>query len=158
MAKRTYTTDAIEVLWNSERCVHTGICLKTLPEVFDTSRRPWVTVDAAEADAIAAAIERCPSGALAYRRLDGRSGEVPPAETTIVPWPNGPLYVRGSVEVRDRRGELFAAGTRMALCRCGHSQNQPFCDLSHREAGFKNNPRVIPPRRETAQSPGEIDE
>ena len=76
MAKRTYTTDRIAVHWDSQRCIHTGMCLRSLPEVFDTSNRPWVTVDGADADAVAAAIEKCPSGALRYERLDGAAGEM----------------------------------------------------------------------------------
>ncbi len=40
MAKRTYRTDQIVVHWDSERCVHSGICLGTLPAVFDVERRP----------------------------------------------------------------------------------------------------------------------
>ena len=65
--------------------------------------------------------------------------------------------VRGNVEIRDAKGELFTAGPRFTLCRCGASQNQPFCDLSHRRIEFHNNPRVVSADRETAQSPQDID-
>ena len=156
MVKRTYETTHIRVHWNSDRCIHTAICLKTLPEVFDVKRRPWIAINAAEADEIAHAIEQCPTGALTYARLDDTPGEQPPSETTVIPMPNGPLYVRGEVEIRDNKGDLIDTGTRMALCRCGHSQNQPFCDLSHRKAGFRSVPRVDDPQREQAQSPSDI--
>ena len=156
MTKRTYRTDQIEVLWDSERCIHTGMCLNALPEVFDTRRRPWVTVDAATADEIAAAIEQCPSGALMYRRLDGEAGEVVPDETTIIVWPSGPLRVRGKVRITDARGDVFDTGPRTTLCRCGHSENQPFCDLSHRDAGFRDNPHAIDRRRTSAEPPGDV--
>ncbi len=156
MVKRTYESTQIRVYWNSDRCIHTAICLKALPGVFDVQRRPWIAINAAEADEIAKAVEQCPTGALTYERLDDAPGEQPPSETTITPLPNGPLIVKGEVEIRDSNGNLFDSGTRMALCRCGHSQNQPFCDLSHRKAGFRNVPRVSDPQREQAQSPSDI--
>jgi len=154
MAERNYRTDEIVVHWDSSRCIHTGICLRSLRSVFNLRQKPWVDVGAAPADEIAATIEQCPSGALTYTRLDG-PGESSPATTTIVPRPNGPLAVRGNVEVRDAEGELFSAGYRMTLCRCGHSQNQPFCDLSHKDVGFTDNPRVIAEHRRDAADPGE---
>ena len=157
MVKRSYQTDAITVKWNSQLCIHTAICLNTLPSVFDVQARPWIAVDGATAQEIAEAVERCPTGALTYHRTDGQPDEQTPAETTVVPWPNGPLMVRGNVEIRDAGGELFTAGPRFTLCRCGASQNQPFCDLSHRRVEFHNNPRVVPTSRETAESPNDID-
>ena len=87
MTKRTYRSDAIAVHWDSDRCIHTGICLQTLPGVFDLDTRPWITVDGATAEQIASAIERGPSGALRYDRLDGAAAEVPDLPATVVPWP-----------------------------------------------------------------------
>jgi CDGSH-type Zn-finger protein len=51
---------------------------------------------------------------------------------------NGSLKVTGAVTVVDADGREFALpeGTAIALCRCGHSQNKPFCDTSHRRVGF----------------------
>lgn len=108
VVRRDYETADVTVHWDSTRCVHSGICLKSLPDVFDTQRRPWVDVAAASAGEIVAAIERCPSGALTYTPAAG-PGEQPDVPTTVIPWPNGPLWVRGDVEVRDRSGNLFRA-------------------------------------------------
>ena len=155
MTKRDYRTDEITVHWDSSRCIHTGICLRSLHEVFNVRETPWVDVQAATADQIAATIEKCPSGALTYTGTGG-TGETSREVTTVVPIPNGPLSVRGEVEVRDSEGELFAAGYRMTLCRCGHSQNQPFCDLSHRDVGFTDNPLVIADHRRDAENPTEV--
>jgi len=155
MARRDYRTDEIIVHWDSSRCVHTGICLRSLHAVFNLRQTPWVDVQAATVDEITATIEKCPSGALTYRRLDG-PGEAPPETTTVVPTRDGPLYMRGNVEVHDSEGELLAAGYRMTLCRCGHSQNQPFCDLSHRDVGFTDNPLVIADHRRDASDPSEV--
>lgn len=156
MTRRTYSNDAIAVHWDSSRCIHTGICLSTLSDVFDLEASPWITIDGADAASIAAAVERCPSGALRFERFDGGPAEAADAPATVVPWPNGPLLVRGDVEVRLRHGDQIAHEARMALCRCGHSQNQPFCDLSHREAGFRDTDRRIRTGRDEAHNPNEI--
>src|ERR1051325_10830766 len=127
---REYTNDKSTVFWDAERCVHSGNCLRGLPQVFELEKRPWVGVDAAEPDAIAQAIMRCPSGALHFRREDGGTQEPVPTETVVTPSHNGPLYVRGYMEVRDPSGDIIRKDTRMALCRCGHTENSPFCDRS----------------------------
>jgi uncharacterized Fe-S cluster protein YjdI/CDGSH-type Zn-finger protein len=156
MTERTYQTDAIAVHWDSSRCIHSGICLQTLPAVFDLDTRPWVTVDGADTATVAAAIDRCPSGALRYERLDGQPGEQPSTPATVVPWPNGPLVVRGDVEVQLRHGDRVTREYRMALCRCGHSKNQPFCDVSHRDAEFRDTDPAIRAGRLQAETPGDI--
>jgi uncharacterized Fe-S cluster protein YjdI len=133
---RTYAGEAIEVHWEPRLCIHVRNCVRDLPNVFLPEARPWVAVDAADADAVAAAVERCPTGALHYRRLDGGGQEEPPAETTIEPRPNGPLFLRGRLQLLDPDGHLIREDTRAALCRCGASGNKPFCDGSHRRIGF----------------------
>jgi uncharacterized Fe-S cluster protein YjdI len=128
--------DAIEVHWEPRLCIHMRNCVRGLPNVFRPDARPWIEVDAADADAIAAAVESCPTGALRYRRLDGGPQEEPPDETRIEPRPNGPLFVRGRVRIVDSEGEVIREDTRVALCRCGGSKNKPFCDGTHRSNGF----------------------
>ncbi|MRG59920.1 CDGSH iron-sulfur domain-containing protein [Agromyces sp. CFH 90414] len=66
---------------------------------------------------------------------------------SVVACPNGPLIVRGDVEIRDERGELLDPHRRtVALCRCGASAIRPFCDGSHKLTGF----RTVRPEREPA--------
>ena len=140
MAKRTYESDAIRVFWDSSRCIHAGFCVRNGEGTFDTQRRPWVDLTAAEAEVVASTIEQCPSGALQFERLDGSPGEQVQVPTTIIPLPNGPNAVRGNFDVTDRHGRSFSVGPRATLCRCGASENQPFCDNAHREAGFRSYP------------------
>lgn len=61
------------------------------------------------------------------------------SETTITTRPNGPLLVSGPCKVVDANGNAFDTGGRpvVALCRCGHSANKPFCDGSHTSSGFQ---------------------
>jgi CDGSH-type Zn-finger protein len=57
---------------------------------------------------------------------------------------DGPYKVTGPVRLIDADGGVFdvPAGVPIALCRCGHSADKPFCDRSHREAGFASCPRA----------------
>ena len=55
-----------------------------------------------------------------------------PASVTV--YPDGPLVVRGDVEVRDLDGETVSVGRTVALCRCGRSALKPLCDGSHKVA------------------------
>jgi len=65
--QKVYSNDKITVFWDSEKCTHSGNCFSSLPDVFKPMRRPWVDIDAADAEAIKKTIDRCPSGALTCR-------------------------------------------------------------------------------------------
>lgn len=136
-----------------------GICLRTLPSVFDVRRRPWVDLQGAEADAVADAVARCPTGALRYERLDGAEGERPQHPTVVWPIEDGPLLMVGDLEVRGPDGEPITHETRLTLCRCGLSHNQPFCDNSHRRRKWKSGPSIAPsepppaPRQHATEQP-----
>jgi uncharacterized Fe-S cluster protein YjdI len=134
---REYAGNGIIVHWEPALCIHSGNCTRALAQVFDPIRRPWVDATSATADEIATAIQRCPSGALRYERTDGEPQEEPGEGVSIDPRPNGPLFLRGNVEVRDEAGNLLRRTTRAALCRCGGSANKPFCDNTHRTNGFQ---------------------
>jgi CDGSH-type Zn-finger protein len=54
----------------------------------------------------------------------------------FTPLKNGPLQVRGNLEICAGTGRTVARITEAKLCRCGQSRNKPFCDLSHLAAGF----------------------
>lgn len=55
---------ALEVSFDSGKCIHAGECVRGLPLVFDVNRTPWIDPDQADAAAIRAQIAKCPSGAL----------------------------------------------------------------------------------------------
>ena len=135
--ERVYRNDRIAVAWEPKLCIHAGSCFRVLPEVFQPQSRPWVKVDAATADRVAEAVMTCPTGALHFERLDAGLQEPQPEEAAISMWPNGPLLVRGRVRVVGSDGHLIREATRVALCRCGHSENKPFCDGSHSRVGFR---------------------
>jgi uncharacterized Fe-S cluster protein YjdI/CDGSH-type Zn-finger protein len=136
--EREYENDDIVVYWEPGLCVHVGRCLRILPEVFDVDARPWVNISAANADEIAEAILACPSGALQFRRKDGGPQEEPPEQTIVRLRPNGPMYVQGHIRIEGPGRKLLRETTRAALCRCGASQNKPYCDNSHRKIDWKS--------------------
>lgn len=152
---RHYADEQIDVSYDTQRCIHAAECVRGLPAVFDTARRPWILPAAADADAIAEVIGRCPSGALHFTRRDGGPAEPQPAQNTITPTPDGPLYVRGRVQLRAADGSPIAEDVRMALCRCGQSHNKPFCDNSHREAHFSD-PGVVAEGGRLADTSGDL--
>jgi uncharacterized Fe-S cluster protein YjdI/CDGSH-type Zn-finger protein len=140
--ERVYRNREIGVSWEPKLCIHAGYCFRGLPEVFQPQERPWVKVDAATAEKIAEVVMTCPTGALHFERLDGGPQEPHPEETTVDARPNGPLYVRGHVRITGPGGRLIREDTRVALCRCGHSGNKPFCDGSHRRVGFRTTDQI----------------
>ncbi len=72
------------------------------------------------------------------------------ANTRITVRPNGPYRLEGEFELVDGQGKAFGLGGRTAisLCRCGHSNNKPFCDGSHAKAEFQSTveARDLPPQ------------
>ena len=131
---RVYERDELAVVWDATRCIHVATCIMALPEVFDPRRRPWVDVNAADAEEVARAVRLCPTGALKLEARGDFPEEEPDDPTTIRATRAGPLYVRGRVQVVDEDGNVTEEN-RVALCRCGASANKPFCDNSHRLVG-----------------------
>ncbi|HVV33351.1 MAG TPA: CDGSH iron-sulfur domain-containing protein, partial [Vitreimonas sp.] len=64
--------------------------------------------------------------------------EVRDGPIEIAPQTDGPLMVRGNMEIISGTGRMVARITAARFCRCGHSQNKPFCDGSHVKIGFKS--------------------
>lgn len=60
----TYEKDGVTVLWRPELCIHSGVCVRGLGQVFNPTLRPWINMDEAPAARIADQVNRCPSGAL----------------------------------------------------------------------------------------------
>jgi uncharacterized Fe-S cluster protein YjdI len=69
MTKRLqlYETDEISVTFDPNICIHSGVCIRGLPNVFDVKRKHWIRPELATAEEVAEQIKRCPSGALQYK-------------------------------------------------------------------------------------------
>lgn len=130
---RAYTAPGITVYYSIKRCIHFAACVRGLPDVFDSERKPWIMADKASPDEVAEVVRRCPTGALHYV-LDDGPAEDADQPTTVDVRKNGPYFVRGDLAIETPTGEV--RDTRAALCRCGGSSNKPFCDATHRSNGF----------------------
>lgn len=128
---RTYEREELRVLWDATLCTHVAACIRAQPKVFDSSRRPWVDVDAASAEEIADAIRQCPTGALRYAAKGDFPPEARPVPTVVDVPPGGPLRLRGDLTIHQPRGHVLFDSPRVSLCRCGKTRNAPFCDNSH---------------------------
>jgi len=145
MGKHNYKNDRITVSWDSVACIHAAECIKSLDKVFDTGKRPWINVDAATNDEIIIAIGKCPSGALEYSEEKGskvheesddlKKGNIPNVTITVAK--NSGLRVSGNIRLEDAEGNLIETKEKFTLCRCGASQNKPFCDGTHKSIGFE---------------------
>lgn len=133
----TYEGEDITVTYDVKRCIHAARCVRGLPEVFEPGKRPWVTPDEASAQSVADVIETCPTGALHYKMKFSDRHETPASKNRVSLQKDGPVYLYGNIEIQDAEGTTLLEDTRVALCRCGASQNKPLCDDSHKEINFK---------------------
>ena len=79
----------------------------------------------------------------------GDGVEIPAGDTpvSITACPDGPLLVRGSIEILTPAGEVIPPRRKtVALCRCGVSMLKPFCDGSHKAVRFKTEPEPPAPQ------------
>ena len=132
-----YAGERITVTYDVKRCIHARDCVEGLPEVFDPDKRPWIDPDNADTDELADVIMQCPTGALQFERTDDGPEEPVPDENTVTIIPNGPLYVRGDIEIATLDDTVLLEDTRVGLCRCGMSENKPLCDNSHEKIDFQ---------------------
>lgn len=63
---KRYVKEELSVIWKPHLCIHSAVCFRGLPKVFDPRVRPWVNPDGAEKDEIISQVKACPSGALSY--------------------------------------------------------------------------------------------
>ncbi|MEH3052958.1 MAG: (4Fe-4S)-binding protein [Patulibacter minatonensis] len=68
--RKAYEGRDVTVSFDHVLCAHAAECVRGLPAVFDTGRRPWILPDGAPADEVASVVGRCPSGALRVTRAD----------------------------------------------------------------------------------------
>ena len=104
--RKVYRGRDVEVSFDLDLCVHIGECLRGDTSVFQLDRRPWVLPDEGGAEVVAQVVERCPSGALLYTRLDGGAQESRAGQTKVMPVRDGPLMVTGAITVTREDGTV----------------------------------------------------
>lgn len=135
---KEYESDELSVIWKPESCIHSENCWKGLSSVFNPKERPWIQVGGAEDQQIRAQIDQCPSGALSYKLKAETSKRAEVVDEQMVEvTKDGPLMVYGNIKVKGHDGTETSKHRVTAFCRCGASQNKPFCDGSHKKVDFK---------------------
>jgi len=67
METHEYSNGEITILWKPQLCIHSGICVKTLPKVYDPKAKPWLTPQNATSEELKLQVAQCPSGALSIK-------------------------------------------------------------------------------------------
>jgi uncharacterized Fe-S cluster protein YjdI len=133
---KEYSNGEVTVVWEAEKCIHSAICAKGLPKVFQPRERPWIKIDAAVTDALVNQVKACPSGALSYYMNNETPKADSSSETKVDVLENGPLLVHGALKVVHKDGKEETKNKTTAFCRCGSSANKPYCDGTHNKQGF----------------------
>ena len=63
---KKYSNGEITIVWQNGLCQHAGVCVKTLPAVYNPKEKPWIKIENATTAELIAQVKRCPTGALSY--------------------------------------------------------------------------------------------
>lgn len=131
---KKYTNGEVTVIWKPHVCIHSTICFRGLPAVFDPRVRPWIEPAGGTTQEIINQVKKCPSGAISYTMNNETNKENTPADVKVQVLKKGPYLVNGTFTFVDDQGVESVKEGNIALCRCGLSNNKPFCDGSHRQS------------------------
>jgi len=134
----SYPGQQVTILDNRGICAHSGFCTDRLSTVFHVGAEPFVTPSGARMDDIVRAVRACPSGALSFaiENREAREQVDQSRPSAIEVSKDGPYRVTGGLPLSDAEGNpepinQGASREHLSLCRCGHSQNKPFCSGMH---------------------------
>ena len=125
-------------LLDDNRCAFARFCHRKQSEVWTLTK---YSDNPDNQSAAIAGITACPSGRLVARDKNGNILEKkfqPEIEIVNDPMKNcsAGIFVKGGIPLESADGTVYEVRNRMALCRCGHSNNMPFCDATHVSVGF----------------------
>jgi uncharacterized Fe-S cluster protein YjdI len=141
---KKYTNGEITVFWQPRKCIHATTCYRELIDVFNPRKKPWVNMDGASTEEIIRVVKLCPTQALSFRHNKDIEAEKQIEKTTEVQdfnaearvMEDGPLVLKGSFILYDTDGKELQHLKMSSLCRCGASNNLPYCDGTHRKIGY----------------------
>ena len=138
--RKSYVGKEITIHDNRKVCSHAAECVNNLSSVFKLNARPWISPDAAEREEIINTIRKCPSGALSYS-IDGieyKDHDERKPKVTVSK--DGPYVITGGIDMIGDNIQFAEGSSRehYTLCRCGASNNKPFCDGMHKVISFKD--------------------
>lgn len=67
MERKEYSNKEITIVWQPKKCIHSGVCVKTLPKVYNPDERPWIKPENATTEELINQVSNCPSGALSIK-------------------------------------------------------------------------------------------
>ncbi len=165
---RKYKNRDITVFWRPNECIHATYCYRELLKVFNPSKRPWINMEGAPTKDIIRIVDMCPTNALTYKwnkdiekeqkiKQENKDTELKLKEekknteqqlkkesidaerkTEVKVLENGPVIIKGNFKIIGTDGKEIQQKKVASICRCGHSENQPFCDGTHKKIKFKN--------------------
>jgi uncharacterized Fe-S cluster protein YjdI len=154
---REYTNDEITIYWRPAKCVHATTCYRELIDVFNPRKRPWVNPHGATTERIIEIINKCPTDALTYKWNDDKrnqetinlknekiqaalsfKSDTNDTPVTVQVMKDGPLVIQGTFKIIDAEGKPLKTMAMTSFCRCGASNNAPFCDGYHRKIDFRS--------------------
>ena len=68
MERKEYSNGEITIVWQPKLCIHSGVCVKTLPQVYNPQERPWIKPENATTRELLDQVAKCPSGALSIKQ------------------------------------------------------------------------------------------
>jgi CDGSH-type Zn-finger protein len=139
--RRDYVGKEITIHDNRKICSHAKECVNNLPSVFKLGSKPWIDSDGSKMQDIINTVRKCPSGALSYS-IDGIEYRDPKEQrdSILTVLKNGPYYITGGIDLIGENIEFGEGASKehYTLCRCGASENKPFCDGTHRTINFND--------------------
>jgi uncharacterized Fe-S cluster protein YjdI/CDGSH-type Zn-finger protein len=136
--KKSYTGKNITIHDNRKICSHAAECVNNLSSVFKFDARPWIDPNGANVEDIIQTIEKCPSGALSYS-IDGvENKDQNKRDPMVTVSKNGPYLIIGGIDLIGDNIQWAEGSSKehYTLCRCGASNNKPFCDGMHKSINF----------------------
>jgi uncharacterized Fe-S cluster protein YjdI len=134
---KKYVKDELTIIWKPQTCIHAAVCVQMLPDVYNPNEKPWLKQENASVAALKEQINACPSGALSYIDSTETNNKNESIMVNAAVKENGPMLIKGDLEITHADGRVETKSGMTAICRCGASANKPFCDGAHAKVGFK---------------------